>query len=1125
MRYLLISILALCGICANAAVKHSDFARTSLLASGKWVKIGVDRNGIYEISYETLRNMGFSNPQRVGLYGRGGAMAPQNFVNSSGVPQFTDDLQPVAVFHHDNKLYFYGRGPQEFKLSINSSAYDAGGYYTRVSNNIYSSIGYYFLSDFRPPVQMEQVNSTGTASLTEYTMGVNYVSHEKDLFHNNSNTGQLYYGEKMTIGNERLTWDVPLPGAIPGATGSFECVIYTDKVQNTLVSYGFDGADDNTVIKVPWITSSDFVVHSPTVSAMKVPSDTPKAFTSIDFLGNNMEVSNLDYWTISYARTIPTLRMPDGSRMAQDFIAFPRLPRPKSGKIRIPDGINRIVFDITDPTNPKYIDLMIDGSDGIAKITALNAPPRLAIIDPLMPQLQITSIDGGASDVVNQDLHAQAVNGADLIIICIPQLRESAERLANLHRNLMGQRVIVATAEEVYNEFSSGVPDPMAYRALVKMAYTSPYGCKNLLLFGPLYADFRGISVEKNPDEGLIAIQSPTTSQVRGGFNCNDFYGAMIDYIGTKTLESLQIHVGVGILPARYPAEAATYVDKVTEFMKRTDFAYTLNRFLNIGGYGDADIHSKQVPDIEGIINSYSDRSIINTPLLVDAYGYKEGHDKLFNCIDEGVSVISYFGHGNPLILNHEGEFFRAPDVYLFRNRRLPFWGFAGCELSEPDKGVRGMGESVVLSTPYGMIGSLIATRETWSSQNLDFFKRFHANFLRDGGQLTSPKFRNAPTIGEVFARTKSSSSYTNELAYQLLCDPAIVIPTINRGIILDDGVQMPAIAGEYIELSGYVKSLDSDSPDTDFNGELVARVMEPLKVQACPHVIMKDDPRETIPTDPSSIPMVTYADTQMAMTSTDVINGRFTIKIMLPSAAADFDGQTGRLHLCAYDPDSRNGAGGMSGIDFIKNDGDSALDNDQNEPSIEIFQYVPELNALYVKVTDDTALAFDSDPLRPPFRMRIDSNEYRAGATTNPVIDAENNSYTKIIPLDNINEGSHTAWITVRDAAGNVAQAEIVFDYLPASSRYAIALRPTAVDGEGEIYAVGETPAEADIVILDRNGMLVRREAFVAGSYNWDARDNAGNAVAPGLYKAYIIETGDGSRKGHSATIDIPVI
>ncbi len=1140
MRFLLISILTLCGLIsssATAAYTQANFAKSSRLATGRWVRISIDETGVYEISYEALRNMGFSKPEKVGVYGRGNRQLPQNFQGATQTPLYFDDMNPVPIVRGSDKIYFYGVGPEELKYQVNTAAYTGGAALMRVSNNIYSTEGYYFLSDSQGPLIMDQVNSTGLGSLQEQTSGVGYVYHEKDLYHNVHKTGQLFYGEKMTPENPRLRFDVYLPDAIPETKAAVECVAYSSKFKNdngtaipVTMKYGIEENSEIIYTKDSAAVSSDFTTQSPSISPITIPSDRFTFFIECDFDasgGWDMDTSNLDYWVICYNRNIPTLIDKDGNPLAAEKIAFPRIGRPNSHKVRIPNGINRIVLDVTDPLNPYRIDLQHDGADGIAKVTQTNNTPELVIFDPSMPQMQVKNIMTDYTEIKNQNIHAQAVNGADLVIICIPQLKESAERLADIHRIKLNQRVVVATTDECYNEFSGGIPDPMAYRALVKMAYTSDYGCKNLLLMGPLYADFRGIEADKNPQEGIIAFQSTTTNTERGGFNCNDFYGLMIDYQGYIPLENQKIPVGVAILPVRYPAEADTYINKVEAYVDRDDHAYYLNHFLSVGGVGDSDLHTSQVPEVDRYINSLGNRTVINTQLAIDAYGYDAAHDKFFRTLDEGVNMITYYGHGGPTRLNHKGNFFNAPDVMKFRNAVAPIWGFAGCELTEPDRGVRGMGESMVTATPYGMIGTVLATRETWSSMNLDFFKKLTANFLRDGGLMTSKPYQNAMTIGQIFARTKSHSTYANELAYQLICDPAIIVPTVNRYITVDQSEeQLMAVGGEWMEVSGYIAAHDNpNNTDTNFNGEVVLRLMEPLKEIPCPHLVLKAQ-KEPCPNDTVKI-NITYADIQTSMAVAKVKNGRFATKIMVPEGLRQFDGRFGRLHLCAYDPSTRLGAAALT-FPTYKNAPEgtvTTLGGDTQAPVVERLEYSADFNSLDIRVSDDTALAYEADPLRAPFRLIIDGKEYRTGASVKPRIDPEAIAYEKSIVLHDLQEGTHTAEIRVRDAAGNETATEIVFDYLPSMARYAIALEQPAVDGEARFVVLNEVPEKADLVILSPEGMVIHRGQIKNGAYEWDACDNAGNKVAKGLYKAYMIETGSHSRKGHSATINVPVI
>jgi len=80
-----------------------------------------------------------------------------------------------------------------------------------------------------------------------------------------------------------------------------------------------------------------------------------------------------------------------------------------------------------------------------------------------------------------------------------------AQRLADFHRAKNNLKYVIATTGQVYNEFSSGIPDPSGIRDFVKMFYdrsaSSPANRpKYLLLFGDATFDYKDrINNNTNP--------------------------------------------------------------------------------------------------------------------------------------------------------------------------------------------------------------------------------------------------------------------------------------------------------------------------------------------------------------------------------------------------------------------------------------------------------------------------------------------------------------------------------------------------------------------------------------------------------------------------------------------------
>ena len=101
-----IALVLLCGGYVSVAAQPSSrYATSSVLASGKWVKIQIDETGLYQLTYDELRECGFSDPSHVAVFGYGGAMLSEDFST-----EYVDDLPQIPVLHTGNKLILYGQG-------------------------------------------------------------------------------------------------------------------------------------------------------------------------------------------------------------------------------------------------------------------------------------------------------------------------------------------------------------------------------------------------------------------------------------------------------------------------------------------------------------------------------------------------------------------------------------------------------------------------------------------------------------------------------------------------------------------------------------------------------------------------------------------------------------------------------------------------------------------------------------------------------------------------------------------------------------------------------------------------------------------------------------------------------
>ncbi len=119
----------------KAAAASSRYASHSVLATGKWAKIRIPETGVYQLTSALLQQAGFSNPDRVKVYGYGGRLQNEELVGEELAA--LDDLQEVPTCTVNGRRLFYGYGPVSWS--------DAQA--SRRIRNPYSTHGYYLLTE------------------------------------------------------------------------------------------------------------------------------------------------------------------------------------------------------------------------------------------------------------------------------------------------------------------------------------------------------------------------------------------------------------------------------------------------------------------------------------------------------------------------------------------------------------------------------------------------------------------------------------------------------------------------------------------------------------------------------------------------------------------------------------------------------------------------------------------------------------------------------------------------------------------------------------------------------------------------------------------------------------------
>ena len=204
------------------------YAENSVLATGKWVKVSVPSSGIYQLNEAFVKQAGFTNLDKVRIYGYGGALQNEQLVPSELIE--TDDLKEVPTCKVGGRKLFYAQGPVSWSQSTAMER----------TRNPYSDHGYYFLTQGE-----EEALSIDSAAFvaSSYPKPEHYHAlHEIDnyswfqggrnLFENNPiNAGE---SRTYTLGNPSDNTNGKVAVAVTSGVSSSVEVILNDSVLGIL---------------------------------------------------------------------------------------------------------------------------------------------------------------------------------------------------------------------------------------------------------------------------------------------------------------------------------------------------------------------------------------------------------------------------------------------------------------------------------------------------------------------------------------------------------------------------------------------------------------------------------------------------------------------------------------------------------------------------------------------------------------------------------------------------------------------------------------------------------------------------------------------------------------------------
>ena len=1122
------------------AAKIYNFANQSKLATGKWVKISIPESGVYEITYNELREMGFSNPTLVRVYGTGGY--PIDEVLNASSP---DDLQLVPVLRTNQKLCFYGNGPIRFSMvSAGQSAR-----FTRKINP-YSQEGCYFLTE--EANASDVIPTLSPSSQTDYVnvpTSLDFFYHERDLV-SIGLSGKEMLGEDFC--HSRLKVDYYLPeiadstimvnmsiGCHSSVVAFTNCVIYNGKACDTVPFsmstsriYAISPGDDNMYYTV----SSPYAAVKLTEPQESGQFEPFIKFSSTDY---DLKLLKFDYATITYTRNNVLRKDTPGHQFRMNYTSVAG-----DEHFQLPNCASSVVvWNINDVYHPRRVALSnYSGTDGKGRYFTYQASMtgcQFVAFDPAKELKKITSYEV----IPNQNLHAMQV--PDMLIITDSLYHDQAQRVADLHHNIDGIDVAVVDQNQVFNEFSSGTRDAMAYRLLCKMFYDrDPEKFKNLLLFGIGLVDNR--EVLGKHEGALLSYQSDVSHYKNYTYTSDDFFGFLENQSGSN-LASDKLSIGVGRITCASLDQARSDVDKLVEYYANPDYGVWRNNALSISDSPDKGLYMQQGEYYKTLIDD-----VLNTGMHVstlhnsqyprvtndpDVQLYKRqslsGKQLWSQYHKSGLYFTTYVGHAGSISFTKYSNMWEAVDVMKTSYKHFPIMSTACCNVARFDSGSEGIAELMFHKRDGGAIALLTSCRNVFASNN-DLLNSYFIQqmFCYDTtGKMT--------TLGEAYKNAKRSfpRSDTNKLMFFLLGDPAIKvnypislfkITRVNNTDMTDTAAMAQIGPLVKFDIEAQVMT-EQGELDTQFNGDATVTLYD------------KEDYFTTVTSEASGGNMtmdIYFNRPKLAEVSGRVVNGIFKGQMVTPGSPLASN-ETVLLRVYAHKDNSSYMVNGFTkDITMLPHDEETAI-HDEEAPVIEAMYInddatftngavVPSDALLYIHASDNEAIDTQPNALNHFMSLVLDGGKPSfADVTSYVTADSDGKGINIEYPLTGLPEGMHSLTYTVYDLLGNYTSRTINFIVGSAHAATLIADKMPAIVGSQvniDVETDIEYSPEYTVRVTDAVGKLVWKTKTSSFPIAWDMKDMDGNSVPAGLYRYYGTYS-DGVNYGGTPISDLIVI
>ena len=1091
---------------------------TSVLAAGDIYKVRINKTGVYRMTRNFLESsLGIDaskiNPAKIKVYGNRGGRIPER--NSA---LRTDDLEEMSItvtgaedgkFDAGDQILFYAEGADVWRYDNTSMRYS-------FDKNIYDDHNYIFLkldgTDGKRITKSATPSQEPVVTTTTYDMLQRLEDDKVNLlgsFSGTEGTGKDWYGDIFNSGSREKDYSsrFDFSGLDNLSPMSVEMVFAGRSLTALPVSLRIGSKNITKNINSVTVSNAEslYARRVSIIETFEIIDANPSVIITYP-----ASSSNTEGW-LDYLQIVNSRKLIFGQSQQQTFRSRATITADVAA-FKAENLTGQTIWDVTDIYN-------------VSEMTPVNN--QTFAFNPQGALHEFISFGGptmafepdAAGKVTNQNLHA--MSDEDMIIVYHPAFKDEALRLAEHRTRESGFKVLAATTEQVYNEFSCGRTDPGAIRDMARMLLERNPAYRYILLFGDGSYDYKGL-VKDIPAQNFVpAYETDESLDPIDGFPADDFYGLLGPDEGFDLQGSLDIYVGR--LPAKTPEEAKTLVDKIIHYETSAE---TFGDWRIRSGYvaddEDSNTHLRDMDEIarndEGRYPVYNQQKV-----YADAYNqvstpgenrFPDANKSINENIFKGQISLTYLGHGGPLGWAQE-RILTVPDIQAWTNiNHLSILITATCSFGAyDDPAVVSPAEYAMLNPKGGAIAMLTTTRAVYTNSNKLLTDAAHSLLYKKVNGI-------APTIGYVLAEGKNkyqgAAFRVNSRKFTLLGDPSLKVAIPRHNIVVtsvngkDPAATVDTLrALDKVTMEGFL---------ADDNGQLISGFNGTIY----PTIYDKKSTLTTLGNDPGS-PRFTFTSYRNILFkgAATVSGGKWTFSFWVPKNINYSYGQ-GRLSMYADNDTNTDAAGVFS--DFLIGGSSKSGITDNQGPNMSIFMNdksfvsggVTNANpVLLLDLNDDFGINVTGNAIGQDITAILDGDN-RNTYVLNDFYEASKDDYTSgsvRFPLKGLSKGTHYIVAKCWDIGGNSTERRIDFT--------------VADDGTAKLSHVYNYPnpfnktttfmfehdlanTELDIVvdIYTISGKLIKSiterkyiSGFRVNDIPWDGRDDLGSGLARGVY------------------------